>query len=59
MPSTRASPSGGARCGSPRTRRGEYSAALQALASKYGNDLPGPGRRYYITMMGLVPKGRR
>jgi hypothetical protein len=37
----------------------EYAAALQALAERYGNDAPGPGRRTFITMFGLVPEGRR
>jgi hypothetical protein len=37
----------------------EYGAALEELARKYGNDHPGPGRRTYITMFGLVPEGRR
>jgi hypothetical protein len=37
----------------------EYSEALQALVSKYSGDVPGPGRRTYITMIGLVPEGRR
>lgn len=37
----------------------EFGAALEALARKYGNDQPGPGRRTYISMFGLVPEGRR
>jgi hypothetical protein len=37
----------------------EYAAALRALAERFGNDTPGPGRHTYITMFGLVPEGRR
>jgi DNA-binding transcriptional ArsR family regulator len=37
----------------------EYAAALRALAERFGNDTPGPDRRTYITMLGLVPEGRR
>lgn len=37
----------------------ELRDALEDLARKYGNDEPGPGRRTYITMFGLVPERRR
>ncbi|MBI4935893.1 MAG: hypothetical protein HY828_18585 [Actinobacteria bacterium] len=37
----------------------EYASSLRALAERFGNDTPGPGRRTYITMFGLVPEGRR
>lgn len=37
----------------------EYGAALEELARRFGNDEPGPGRRTYITMFGLVPVPRR
>ena len=37
----------------------EYSEALQALVNKYSDDVPGPGRHTYITMIGLVPERRR
>jgi hypothetical protein len=36
----------------------EFGEALRALATRFGNDEPGPGRRSYITMFGLVPAGR-
>jgi hypothetical protein len=37
----------------------ELSAALQALIDRFSNDQPGPGRHNYISMVGLVPEGRR
>ncbi len=37
----------------------EYSAALQALVERFSDGTPGPGRRTYISMIGLVPEGRR
>lgn len=37
----------------------EYAAALEALARRFSNDTPGPGRRTYITMSGIVPERRR
>jgi hypothetical protein len=36
----------------------ELRGALEALGKRFGNDQPGPGRKLYITMFGLVPEGR-
>jgi hypothetical protein len=32
---------------------------LQAVVEKYGRDVAGPGRRTFVSMVGLVPEGRR
>jgi hypothetical protein len=32
---------------------------LQAVVAKFGHDNEGPGRRTYVSMVGLVPEGRR
>jgi hypothetical protein len=37
----------------------EFRDELEALGRKYGNDHPGPGRRSYVAMFGLVPEARR
>jgi hypothetical protein len=37
----------------------ELRHALEDLGKRFGNDQPGPGRKPYITMFGLVPEGRK
>jgi len=37
----------------------ELRRELEGLAQRFGSDEPGPGRRTYITMFGLVPQRRR
>ncbi len=36
----------------------ELRNALEELGKRFGNDQPGPGKKPYISMFGLVPEGR-